>query len=290
MQVLAFEQSTGIDPSIQSRAAYCVPDRHGLSTAVIGTADLSEQNLLAIMEYRLTQYVRCGFIDPAYVRSHRLRYEPLEGVHEQDIHIVTYLHDGTILCYGSLQALPQPRPGLTLRHDLRRPLPVEDLFGWGVLNQLPLVPDIPIAEMREFIRLVKNQDLPWYHELSLRAPLELGAALYGWCLSGESQQIRLVIADLEEAVAKRTCDFFHVPSVILKNAPPARCCSPMLQRRYQTTQVHPFAFYVPDLGDQQRERLRKIEAALALPAGKFQQALEGLVGERCTAMSSLQPR
>src|SRR5579883_804611 len=69
-------------------ALYTVENREGVSVRVLRTPQLSEDELLTLMKYRLAQYVAVNFVDPRMVYEARMEHEPLSGVSEHDVHLI----------------------------------------------------------------------------------------------------------------------------------------------------------------------------------------------------------
>ena len=91
-----------------------------------------------------------------------------------------------------------------------RPLfPVEEDFGWGIFNQLRLLPDLPVNKVRELSRFVKNQRLAPFDELGIRAPVEIGVALTRTITGALRMEIGALIGDFEEATQSRLLSPSH---------------------------------------------------------------------------------
>lgn len=62
-----------------SDSLWRVRDRHAVSTIVIRTASLTREQLVAIMTYRLAQYLMANHVDPHPIHTQGLAHEPLSG-------------------------------------------------------------------------------------------------------------------------------------------------------------------------------------------------------------------
>ena len=228
-------------------ALYRLVDRHGVSVVVMRTSDLCRDQLIALLRYRLAQYLVVGYVDPDRAFGERWEHEPLEHVHEDDLHVVAgNARTGEILCYLTLGALHGEAPSASTLYSRGRPLfPVEELFGWGVYNRLRILPDLPISRVRELKRFVKNQRLNPRDELVVRAPIEVGVALF-WTLTGPLHaETDAIVGAYEQRGAKRNLDYFYVSQVVL---PGMHSCSDESDYVSRDMSAYvPFAFWVPDL-------------------------------------------
>jgi CRP-like cAMP-binding protein len=271
-------------------ALYHMPDRHGVTTLVLRTSDLSEAQLVKLMRYRLAQYLAVQFVDLNMIYADRLEHEPLAGVYPQDVHVLSgATSTGEILCYSTVKAAPEAGSGLTLR-DHERPLfPVEKVHGWGVYNRLRVLPDLPIAKIRELGRFVKNQQLHTFDELGARAPVEVGVALFR-TLSGPLRlEVDAIICDLEEGVALQNLEFFHVPMVVIHGTTPYEAEASYFFPRYQYCVVYPMAALASDISRDMIARLDAVEAALEQPGKRGLLGLFALKRDTRAPKSTLEP-
>lgn len=247
-------------------AIHATIDRNGVTTVVLRTPALQEEQLIDLMKFRLAQYLAVNFVDPAMVFAEGIEHEPLSGVSEHDIHVISVsAGSGEILCYAAVKAPPDAPSGTTLR-DTERPLfPVEKVHGYGVYGRLRILPDLPIAKLREVGRFVKNQRLTPLDELGARAPVEVGVALFRSLAGPLRLEVDAIIGDLEEGVAKQNLDFFHAPMVVIHGTVPYEAEASYFFPRYQFCTVYPFAAFATDISQQMLARLDAIESALELP-------------------------
>ena len=246
-------------------ALFSVPDRQGVAVTALRTTDLSREQLVELMRFRLAQYLEVNFVEPKVIYDLRLEHEPLENVYPNDIHVLAgSVSDGEILCYATLKSAPDAPPGTTLRTRDRPLLPVEQIHGWGIFNRLPILPDLPINQIRELGRFVKNQRYHGVEDKSIRGPVEVGVAIFRMIAETLSYELSGVVGDLEEAVAKQNLDFFHVPLVVLHGTMPVESDESWLLPRYVKSTVFPFACLASDTASA-LPRLSEIERALARP-------------------------
>lgn len=247
-------------------AVYAMIDRNGVTTLVLRTPALGQEQLVELMKFRLAQYLAVNFVDPAMVFAEGIEHEPLSGVSEHDIHVISLAAEtGEVLCYAAVKAPPEAPVGTTLR-DRERPLfPVEKVHGYGVYGRLRILPDLPVAKLREVGRFVKNQRLATLDELGARAPVEVGVALFRSLAGPLRLEVDAIVGDLEEGVAKQNLDFFHAPMVIIHGTVPYEAEASYFFPRYQFCTVYPFAALATDISQQMLSRLDAIEAALEMP-------------------------
>jgi Cyclic nucleotide-binding domain len=271
-------------------AIFSVPDRQGIAVTALKTTSLSEEELVALMRFRLAQYVEVNFVDANAIYERRLDHEPLDGVYPDDIHLVAgSVEDGEILCYATMKAPPQAPPGTTLRTQDRPLFPVEKVHGFGIYNRLPILPDLPITQIRELGRFVKNQRYHGVEDKSVRGPVEVGVAMFRIVAETLAFELSGVIGDLEEAVAKQNIDFFHVPLVVMHGTMPVESEDSWLFPRYLYRTVFPFALLASDAATA-LPRLAEIEGALSRPGKLGLLGLMRLRGDAGTDIhSSLSP-
>lgn len=271
-------------------AVYLVPDRHGINLTALKTTSLSEAQLLALMRFRLAQYLEVNFVDGRLVYEQRLEHEPLAAVKPDDIHVMAgSVSTGEILCYAVIEAPVEVPPGVTLRTRDRALLPVEQVHGWGIFNRLPILPDLPLGKIRELGRFVKNQRYGGTDDRAVRGPVEVCVAVFRLIAEGLSFELEAVVGDFEEAVAKQNMDFFHVPMVVLHGTMPVESEAGWLFPRYQYRTVFPFACLASD-ASLALPRLRDVETALEKSGKLGMLSLMRLRRDKPTAQSALRPR
>ena len=99
-------------------------------------------------------------------------------------------------------------------------------------------------------------------ELSFRAPLEVGVALFRTVAGPLAHQVDAVIGDLEESVAKLNLDFFGLRPVLVPGMVPVLRLASLLAPRYIQRDVCPFAILADDAADA-LPRLTAIERVLS---------------------------
>ncbi len=272
------------------RALYQVADRDGVSVIALRTTELTQDELVTLMKFRLAQYVAVNFIDPGMVYEARMEHEPLTGVAEGDVHVIAgSVATGEILCYAAIKAAPEAPAGTTLRSRDRPLFAVEKTHGWGIYNRLRVLPDLPLGKLRELGRFVKNQRLHAFDALGLRAPVEVGLAVFR-ALSGPLRlEVDGLIGDLEEGVAKRNLEYFQVPLVVIHGTVPYEHEESYFFPRYQYKTVYPFAALLLDITGAMLARLDSIEAGLSKPGKEGLLVLLSLKRAAATPTSTAMP-
>jgi hypothetical protein len=217
--------------------------------------------------------------DPEVVYRDRLQHDLPSSVSSGDIHLIAGVpRTGQILCYMVLRAV---EADATLRSRTRPLFPVEEAFGWGIYNNLPTLPDLPIASILELSRFIKNQQIGVHDQGILRAPIEIVAAMLR-VVFDRRQGVSALVGDVEEGVS-RYFGFFHMPTLVLSNATPILPEEGFLGWAAQSRHFLPFAILLADYAGH-HERLASIEHALALPG------LDGFRALLALKRDSLMPR
>jgi hypothetical protein len=269
-----------------------VPDRSGISTLVLRTASLQEEQLLTLLRYRLGQLVHpaVNVINPRVVFAARMENEPLAHVLPDDVHFIAgSTETGAILCYAVLTGLGDLPPGTTLRVWERPLFPVERTHGWGIYNRLRVLPDLPLAKIRQLDRFVANRQQHGFDELGIRSPVEVGVAVYRTLVGPLRPEIEALIGDMEEEVARENLGFFHIPAVFLQDTIPYAAETSFYFPRYQHSTIYPFAAYGADISTATRSRLDAIEQGLSLPGKQGLLSLFALKRDLQAPRSSLEP-
>jgi cyclic nucleotide-binding protein len=263
--------------------------RHGIGTLALRTAALSEEQLVKILKYRLAQYLAVGYLNVRSLHEAGVQHEPRSGIAAGDVHIIVgAVETGEILCYVTIRSLVDPPADVTLRARERPLFPVEDAFGWGIFNRLTLLPDLPIARIRELGRFAKNQQLDKLDERAIRAPVEAGLATFRTLVGPLSGEVAAVVGELEEAAAKRNLDYFNVPTVLVHGGLSYAAEDSLVLPHYEAHEPRPFAFLVSDLVSS-LGRCTAVEEALDLPGSQGLLALLGLKNEIRVPRSTLLP-
>ena len=267
-------------------AAYDLENRHGVGVIALRTADLTKPQLLRIREFRLAQYLSAGLVNPAFVYLKGLRHESPSSVSADDIHIIAAVPTtGELLSYLTVRA-PGAPPTAIMKDQFRPLLPVEQAFGRDVYSNLAILPDLPVTRVLELSRFVKNRQFVTPDERIVRAPVEVTVALHHILCKLPDQWV--VVGSVEERVAKRNLDFFHIPLAIFPQATPVISDDGFMGWACRFRRFVPFAFLVADLV-RQRPRLAAIENALALAGAEGIRALFKLKRDTQVPRSSLEP-
>jgi hypothetical protein len=269
-------------------AVYQVRDRGGVAVTMIQTRDLSEPELAGVLRFRLAQYLAVGFADARAVFESGLEHEPLSSVPRSDYHIIAgSAHDGEVLCYLAVRGSTPCWPGQRMRSRLRDPFPVEEMHGMGIYDRLAVLPDLPVAKVREIGRFVKSQRRHRRDELGVRAPVEVLLALIRGMLGPLRPQVDALIGEVEEGVVKRNLDFLNVPTVLIRGTVSYEAPSWFVGHSGRT--FYPFALSVPDVGARSLARIAAVERALELPAHHAVRELVALKRTAAPPRSRLEP-
>ena len=246
-------------------AVYRVRDRRGIGVIALPARALTESQCESLLRFRFAQYLAVGFVDRELVYRERLEHEPAGAAEPEAIHLVAFSSDGgRVLAYLALRRAAESAPGVTLGTRERPLLPLEEHFGWGALNRLRVLPDLPLDRVRELGRFVKNQRLGPLAELGSRAAIEVCLAAMRALTGPLRLEVEAFVGEFENAVARRNLEFFHTPFVMLGGGLPAFPTDHYLRPALDGRARYPFAVLVSDMGSMS-ERADAIEAALAEP-------------------------
>ena len=264
-------------------------ERQGIASVALPTRALAADELRAIMQYRLAQYLSVRFVDGERIYGQQLEHEPLSHAGPDDVHVLTGTVDtGELLAYCVVKGLKNVPVGATVRRDARPPFPVEEVHGRGIYGRLEVLPDLEAARVRELGRFVKNQAVPTLEERLIRGVVEIGVALCRLLAGPWADDVAALVGDFEEGVAMQNLAFFHMPLVVLHGTVPYEAEDAWLHHRYRYRTVFPFALRVADMA-QSTARLAEIEAALELPGFDAIVKLAELREDRRIAPSSFVP-
>jgi hypothetical protein len=270
-------------------ALYRIEDRHGVAVTALPTTSLARDEVGSLLQFRLAQYLDIGFVDRQVAHARQMRTEPESIVGSGDVHVVAGVPGtGEILCYAVVEEPPPAPPGCRLRSGDRQMFPVERIHGAGLYNRLPILPDLPVAKVREMGRFVRNQRPAAGRDLVARAVVEVCVAVFRLVAGPMRMDVDAVIGDLEENVAKHNLDFLHVPCVVVRGTVPYIGRDSHLHPRYQLHSVYPFACLTSDIATA-LPRLRAVEDALAKPGEFGLLSLLRLRSQGVSAPSSLCP-
>jgi CRP-like cAMP-binding protein len=135
---------------------------------------------------------------------------------------------------------------------------------------------------------VKNQRLHPLDELGIRAPVEIGVAIYRLLTGPLRMQVDAVVGGLETNVARQNMDFFHTPLMVVHGTVAYAATTSYRHFMYLQRNSHAFAFLVSDLSVG-LGRVEAIEQALALPGEQALEALLALRRDLQVPTSSLAP-
>ena len=187
-----------------------------------------------------------------------------------------------------LEAPPDAPPGTRLRDRHRPLLPVEEVHGWGIYQRLRILPDLPLAKVRESGRFVKNQRIKPLADAGVRAPVEVLLATTRLVTGPLALELDAVVGDFEETRSKQNLHFFHIPLAVVRGTLPHLPEGTLLHPRYEHCTVYPFAFLSTD-SVHALARMDAIERGLSQPGTSGLIELMQDKGATVSAPSSLLP-
>jgi hypothetical protein len=271
-------------------ALYHLRERDGVGALAIPSAELEPEQEQALLRFRFAQYAAAGFIDPELAERSKLTREPLAEPEPDTVNCVAFSsRDGRLLAYLALRSPAAAPAGTTLRSRERPLLPLEEHFGWGALNRLQLIPDVPLDRIRELGRFVKNHRPGGHSELTTRAALEVCVAGFRVLTGPLRNSVDAFVGEFEDVVARRHLEFLRAPFVMLRGGLPAFPADHFLAPALVGRARYPFAGWMSDM-PASCPRLSAIEAALATEGDAGLMALAGLRDtEADVRRSSLEP-
>jgi CRP-like cAMP-binding protein len=275
----------------QPHALYFLPNRHGVAVTALRSADLTEEQIIQLLRYRLAQYLSVQYVDPRMVFAEQMWHEPPSHVLADDVHVMAAdAMTGELLCYLVIESVGAVPREATLRERDRPLIALEQVYGWGIYNRLRILPDLPLGCVREIGRFAKNQRLPSQDERVIRAPVETLVAV-AYMLSGIlHSDVDDIVGIAEEDVALENLAFFQLPLIVIHGNvalphPDTYLYYPALLRRNH----YPFAFPVADVPCI-AARVAAVEQALTMPREQALRELLRLKREARTPRSTLEPQ
>ena len=133
---------------------------------------------------------------------------------------------------------------------------------------------------------MKNHAHPGVDPLIMRAPVEVLLAAFRLVVGELHGEIEACVGDIELGVAKKSQDFFHLPTVILRGVVPYAAEGSYGFFNYVARTRYPYAFLSSDISG---DRLTAIDNALDLPEKEGIAALLALKEDARALPSSLVP-
>ena len=269
-------------------AVYRVHDRQGVGVMVVPGDALTDGQRRALCRFRFAQYLAAGFLDADVVFREQLELEPCVPCEPSMLHGIAYSNrDGQVLAVIGLRASTDV-PGVTLRTRERPLLPLEQRFGWGALNRLRLLPDLPLERIHEVGGFARNHGLGGLAELGVRGAVEVAVAMARVVTGPLCLDVEAWVGEFEDAVARKTLQFLHMPMAVVRAGVPAVPREDLHWPGLTGHARYPFAVLVSDMAGM-TSRLRAIETALAKPGADGVRALITLKKMRAEPVSSLLP-
>jgi hypothetical protein len=247
-------------------------DRNGVSVVAIRQRDLAEEQIAAILRYRLANALLNGDVDPQSVQERGADHEWWFPGQADDVHVLAGATDtGEIASYIALAFLPGVEPWMTLQSSRRPRFEVEDVFGTRVYDGIARLEGVPLSAIAEARRFVRTRWLHPLSEIAIRAPIELGIAFWRVLAGPLAESVAAVVADVEAIGAHASLRRWGIPHVSLEDARPVTQprSYPGAVREVRAYPVALFTADVPTAAD----RMAAVEAALARPSREGVDAL-----------------
>jgi hypothetical protein len=263
----------------------------GLTTVAIRHDALTPEQHAALGEFRLHQYLLCGWYDFDAVMAHSIIQDPAFDVMPADtMHIVVGTLDGILLAYFCIQPAvhgcpdrcgretgswtypnPGPQGGLRMRHTSRSLFPSElELFGPHLFSSLPAVRGVPVDRVRELSCLLRNRT----HQSPLAASA-IVEAIYtlSYLKTRPESPTRIVIGNADLA-ARRVIGHLGLPFLYAPLAPVMKPQHDSLWSDVVNVQGNfwPFVLAIAD-ARAHPEHFRTLDAVLSLPTDQIRRAL-----------------
>jgi hypothetical protein len=263
----------------------------GLVTVAIRHGSLTPDQHTALGEFRLQQYLLCGWYDHDAVMAHSATQDPAFDVMAADtMHIVVGSQDNILLAYFCIQPAgrsfpdhsgwqaglrvypnPSPRGRPRMCHPSRTLFPSEvELFGPHLFSALPAVRDVPVDHVRELSCLLRNRT----HQSPLAATA-IVEAIYTLChlKTRPESPIRIVIGNADLA-ARRVIGHLGLPFLYAPLAPVMKPQHDSLWSDVVNVQGNfwPFVLAIAD-ARAHPEHFRTLDAVLSLPTDQIRRAL-----------------
>ena len=267
-------------------AIFRVRDRQGVDVVVAESGDLAESQRIALLRFQFAQYLAAGFLSPDVVFRRQMDHEPAAVRDRKAVLCVALAsRDGRVLATLALRGAVG-HPGMSLRLRERPLLPLEGRFGWGALNRLPLLADLPLARIREIGGLAKNRCLEDHPGLAHRGALEVCVGMARTLTTALHMEVEAFVGEFEDAVARKSLEFLHTPMVVVRGGLPIVTTGHHHEPGLEGHARIPFAVLVSDMASM-GPRLARVEAALSKPSRVAFSELLALKDVRSRPRSSL---
>lgn len=234
----------------------------GLVTVGVQTRHLPHRYLLGLAGFRLAQYLQLGWACESVVHGSAMFGEPAQGVHADDVHVITMSGSGQILGYVSLASCGAAEPAPLLDRDRAR-YPVEVAHDINVFDHVAPLAGVQTDQVRELKRFVHSRSLVDRTQ-RLRVSLELLAGA-GRVLSHLDPPVRTLVGDVEEKVALRHLILAGLDVQLVEGTQPRLPERDLMHLAYvKRGPVKPFVAHVPD-PDEVVRRVDLLEQTLASP-------------------------
>jgi hypothetical protein len=200
-------------------ALYRVRDRGGVGVLVLRRSTLAPDQRTALQRFQMAQYMAAGFMDPEILFQQRIEYDAWPAG-RPGVHAVAFsAADGGILATLDLRGTPSPSDATPRTRD-RLLLPLEERFGWGILNRLRLVPDLPLDRIHELGRFARNHSPRVEMAVGVRAAVEVCLGMARALIGALHMEVEAFVGEFEDSAARKHLEFLHTPMVVLRGGLP----------------------------------------------------------------------
>ena len=263
----------------------------GLVTVAIRHDALTPDQRAALGEFRLHQYLLCGWYDLDAVAAHSVTQDPaFDAMSADTMHIVVGTQDNILLAYFCIQPADRgcpgdsawqagsrvypdqgPRGGPRMRHPSRPLFPSEvELFGPHLFSSLPAVRDVPVDRVRELSCLLRNRT----HQSPLAASAIVEAIYTMSYLKTRPESPTRIVVGNADLAARRVIGHLGLPFLYAPLAPVVKPQHDSLWADVVNAQGNfwPFVLAISD-ARAYPEHFRALDEVLSLPADQIRRGL-----------------
>jgi hypothetical protein len=232
-------------PHLMGYEANICHERHGVISLLISSQLLSVEDNEELLRFAFIHYAAVGFINESLAEILSLESESVDTLTAEDMHcIVLNSSTGELLAYCTIK---RPLPYVGLMGDLSRPEHgAEAAWGRGAFEAISWLNYLPVVNVREVGRVVRNAWLDKHDPLASRSVSELLVATFEYLQAPESD-VLAIIGDGEINVQIRNLLAFgvdyHFGHVTFNHLPQDHLYYP----RYFAKGLIPFAFRLCDM-------------------------------------------
>ena len=232
-------------PHLLERQQYIQHERQGVTSLLISSDELSQQDNEDLLRFAFVHYAAVGFLNESLAEQLALECEPVDSLTAEDIHcIVLNSMTGELLAYCNIK---KPVNYRGLMGDPSRPLlATENAWGRAAFRNIPWLEFLPVRQVREVGRVVRNGWLRKNDPLAVRSVSEMLLAAFEYLQTPGSDAVA-IIGDGEKNIQIRNLLALGVnycfAEVGERLLPPDHLYYP----RYFADDLLPFAFRLSDM-------------------------------------------